>query len=100
MENLLIIYVMILLSVLPHITSHECNQPVTKNVDVGRGDDIRLDAFFVPDHSDDDAKFSLRGNASGQTLPSCNNRTLKDAAMKVQPCWIHVSSGMREVHMK
>ena len=93
MENLLIIYVMILLSVLPHITSHECNQPVTKNFDVGRGDDIKLDVSFVANQIDDDNKLSLRSNTSGQTLPPCNNTPFMGVKMKVQPCWFHVSSG-------
>ena len=90
MENLLIIYAMILLGVLPRTNSHECGQPVIRNIDVLRGDDITLDASFVATHSDDDEELSLRSNTSGQTLPPCN---IRDGKMKVQPCWLYVSSG-------
>ena len=101
MANLLIIFEMIVLGVLPYTTSHECSQPLIRNIDIKRGDDITLDVPFVTDHSYDDEEISLRRNTSGQTLPPCNNRTLKDVAMKVQPCWRHVSfEDEREVHVK
>ena len=89
MANLLIISVMVLLGVLPHTTSYECSQPVIRNIDVGRGDDIILNASFVVDQSDDDDELSLRSNASGQMLPPCNNRTLRHVKKNPQPCWIY-----------
>ena len=63
-----------------------------RNIDFVRGDDIKLDALFEADHSDDHEDLSLTSNASGQTLPPCNNITLRDGKMKVQ-CWLHFSSG-------